>query len=486
MLPHAGGGASYYRRLATGIATDVDVIVVQYPGREDRLDDSPSDSLIALADSIAREISDTEMDAPILFGHSMGALVAFEVARRLESDGRPASAPHHIVLSGRGPQPPSSTVHLSSDDELVRTIEDLGATPAGLLDDADIRAMLLGPIRDDYRLVETYRLEPAPLLAADITTFAGLDDPTVETSDVRAWQKMTRGRYRSEVFPGGHFFPAENTGTFHAALDRVMSPAGQIHDKRCCDLCRDRPAGTARPVAHLVHACSRGAGRRPSTRSDHRACTRIRCAGSPVVRRTTGRVPRYNMTMTLRLDGRPDIGALRTCVQALVERHPALRTSFTVIDGHLHQMVHDHVTLPWTCADADTEDLGFVTAHALRPFDLESGPLVRAGLWRFPDSSHVLSLVVHHMVGDGRSFGILLNEIAQHYTYLTAQTGSAPVAPALTFTDFSRDLHERLSSGWKRANDDGGRITSPRPTPAPLHYPTPESSIPKRPGHRMP
>lgn len=157
--------------------------------------------------------------------------------------------------------------------------------------------------------------------------------------------------------------------------------------------------------------------------------------------------PRYNMTMTLRLDGRPDIGALRTCVQALVERHPALRTSFTVIDGHLHQMVHDHVTLPWTCADADTEDLGFVTAHALRPFDLESGPLVRAGLWRFPDSSHVLSLVVHHMVGDGRSFGILLNEIAQHYTYLTAQTGSAPVAPALTFTDFSRDLHERLSSG---------------------------------------
>ncbi|TCN45140.1 condensation domain-containing protein [Rhodococcus sp. SMB37] len=109
--------------------------------------------------------------------------------------------------------------------------------------------------------------------------------------------------------------------------------------------------------------------------------------------------PRYNMTMTLRLDGRPDIGALRTCVQALVERHPALRTSFTVIDGHLHQMVHDHVTLPWTCADADTEDLGFVTAHALRPFDLESGPLVRAGLWRFPDSSHVLSLVVHHMRG---------------------------------------------------------------------------------------
>lgn len=84
--------------------------------------------------------------------------------------------------------------------------------------------MLLGPIRDDYRLVETYRLEPVPLLAADITTFAGLDDPTVETSDVRAWQKMTRGRYRSEVFPGGHFFPAENTGTFHAALDRVMSP----------------------------------------------------------------------------------------------------------------------------------------------------------------------------------------------------------------------------------------------------------------------
>lgn len=126
------------------------------------------------------------------------------------------------------------------------------------------------------------------------------------------------------------------------------------------------------------------------------------------------------MTMTLRLDGRLDVGALRTCVQALVERHPALRTSFTVIDGHLHQVVHDHVTLPWTCADADTEDLGFVTAHALTPFDLEAGPLVRVGLWRFPDSSHVLPLVVHHMVGDGRSFDILLNEIATPFAVVMA------------------------------------------------------------------
>lgn len=226
MLPHAGGGASYYRRLAKGVTADVDVVVVQYPGREDRLGDPPADSLLSLADSIAEEISDAEIDAPVLFGHSMGALIAFEVARRLEKDGRAASAPRHVVLSGRGPQPLSSTLHLSTDDDLVRTVEGLGATPPGLLDDPDIRAMLLGPVRNDYRLVETYRREPLPLLDADITTFAGTDDPTVDPSAIRAWQTTTRGRYRSEVFPGGHFFPAENPDMFHAALDRVLHADG--------------------------------------------------------------------------------------------------------------------------------------------------------------------------------------------------------------------------------------------------------------------
>lgn len=181
--------------------------------------------------------------------------------------------------------------------------------------------------------------------------------------------------------------------------------------------------------------------------------------------------PRYNMTMTLRLEGPLDGGALRTCVHALIERHPALRTSFSVIDGHLHQVVHDQVTLPWTCADAATNDLGFVTAHALTPFDLEAGPLIRVGLWRLPDSSHVLSAVVHHMVGDGRSFGILLDEIARHYTYLTAKIGSVPAAPVLAFTDFSRDLYERLSSGlearqrrwWQNRLTPIGSGTTPLP-----------------------
>jgi pyochelin biosynthetic protein PchC len=216
-FPHAGGSAPWFKELSAELAGRVRLSAVQYPGRLDRFRDAPVTDLLVLADRVA-EVLLAEADRPAaLFGHSMGALIAFEVARRLEAASLPVA---NLFVSARvAPHlRRDRNVHLLSDDDLVANIELLGGTRPGALRTAGLRALMLPQVRNDYRAIAAYRYEPAPPLAAPITALVGADDPIVSVMDIRAWHQHTTAAFTLDVLPGGHFYPVDQ---WTAVADRI-------------------------------------------------------------------------------------------------------------------------------------------------------------------------------------------------------------------------------------------------------------------------
>ncbi|MEU5615141.1 thioesterase II family protein [Streptomyces sparsogenes] len=204
-FPHAGGAASYFFRLSRQLSPVADVLAVQYPGRQERRKEPCVGSVTELADMLVAELREWT-DRPLaLFGHSMGALVGFEVARRLEREGiRPVS----FFASGRAAPSFSRDegVHRRDDRALAAKVRELGGTASGLLDDPDVAAMLLPAIRNDYRAVETYRHTPGPPLTCPLVVFTGDADPQVSAEEARAWRAFSTGGFELHTYSGGHFF----------------------------------------------------------------------------------------------------------------------------------------------------------------------------------------------------------------------------------------------------------------------------------------
>ncbi|MER6739206.1 thioesterase II family protein [Streptomyces puniciscabiei] len=204
-FPHGGGSASFFVPVARALAPGVDVLAIQYPGRQDRRHEPCIDSVHLLADALVEEVRGC-FDRPVsLFGHSMGALVAYEVARRFEQRGQ---VPHQLFVSGQ--RAPSAVRdergHLLDDDALIEDITRLSGTDTQVLADLEILRMALPSIRADYRAAETYRHVPGPPLSCPLTALTGDDDPGVTLDEARAWAEHSAGPFDLKVFPGGHFY----------------------------------------------------------------------------------------------------------------------------------------------------------------------------------------------------------------------------------------------------------------------------------------
>jgi surfactin synthase thioesterase subunit len=205
-LPHAGGSASFYHPVSAAMPASVDVLAVQYPGRQDRRTEACATSIQELADQVTAVLLPWTDRPLVFFGHSLGATLGFEVARRLERD-------HGVVLRSlvvsarRAPScPRDETVHLRDDDGLVQEMRELSGTDSAILDDEELIRMALPAIRADYRAAETYRYEPGPNLNSPVVGLVGDDDPKVTVDEARAWSRHTDASFDCHVFRGGHFY----------------------------------------------------------------------------------------------------------------------------------------------------------------------------------------------------------------------------------------------------------------------------------------
>lgn len=205
-FPHAGGSASYFFALSAALSPAVDVLAVQYPGRQDRHGERRVENLRELADGV-RDALAGAADLPLaFFGHSLGATLAFEVART-----RP---PTHLFASGRRApsrqRPADEYVHRLDDTGIIAELRRLSGASNPILADPELRALFLPTLRSDYRAIETYRPGPGVTVDCPITAITGDADPVTTVDNASAWQTHTTGDFALHVLPGGHFYLEEH------------------------------------------------------------------------------------------------------------------------------------------------------------------------------------------------------------------------------------------------------------------------------------
>ncbi|MDF2708689.1 MAG: pyochelin biosynthetic protein PchC [Nonomuraea muscovyensis] len=205
-FPHAGGAAGFFRTWAARLPHGIELYGVQYPGRQDRIGDGHATTMDDLAGPVAAALEALAGVPVALFGHSMGAAVAHETARRLESRlGRPLAG---LVVSGR-PAPDRvrhSDVHLGGEQALLDDLRRLGGTSDEVLDDPALRAIVVPTLEADYRLIETYRPAATAPIRTSVCACVSDADPEVEPGEAAAWKHHTTGSFELRVFAGDHFY----------------------------------------------------------------------------------------------------------------------------------------------------------------------------------------------------------------------------------------------------------------------------------------
>jgi pyochelin biosynthesis protein PchC len=206
-FPHAGGSASFYFPFSQALAPHFDVLVTQYPGRQDRRAEPFIDSIPELAGHLAAALHEHAGEPLVLFGHSMGASVAFEVARNLAGAGLPP--PARLFASARRAPSHGGTdhVHQRDDEGLISELRRMSGTDSRVLGNDELMRLALPIIRNDYRAVETYRAEPGARVDCPVTVLVGDSDPTTTLAEAAAWRQHTTAGFDIQVFPGGgHFY----------------------------------------------------------------------------------------------------------------------------------------------------------------------------------------------------------------------------------------------------------------------------------------
>jgi medium-chain acyl-[acyl-carrier-protein] hydrolase len=206
-FPYAGGSASVFRSWVEALPAGVELLGCQLPGREDRLRETPLTSLEAVVNALLPEIT-PYLDRPFLFfGHSLGGLIAFELARRLCASGTAGPLRRVIVSGCRPPHRRAGTEAISALPEpaFVASLRALSGTPEQFFHQPELMDIYLPILRADFAVAESHLHEGGEALPCPLDAYAGIDDgPSLD--DMAGWRRYTRAAFRLVAFPGGHFF----------------------------------------------------------------------------------------------------------------------------------------------------------------------------------------------------------------------------------------------------------------------------------------
>jgi pyochelin biosynthesis protein PchC len=226
-FPHAGGSAVFYRGWAAHLTPSIEVIAVQYPGRMNRLHEPLVDDIDAMADRLAGVLASGVARPFAFFGHSMGAMIAFETARRLARDHQ--LRPVRLFVSARkGPaRHKPGERHLADDETLIGYLHKLGGCDTEVFRQPQLLPLLLPMIRSDFKLGETWAPRPDARVECPITVFIGDEDPEVTIEEAASWEHAT-DQFEMRVFHGHHFYLLDRQAEL---LDGVRRRCGVEPDR---------------------------------------------------------------------------------------------------------------------------------------------------------------------------------------------------------------------------------------------------------------
>jgi medium-chain acyl-[acyl-carrier-protein] hydrolase len=214
-FPYAGGGAAAFRKWQPMLAPAVAVLPVQLPGRGTRLAERPRTLVLDLARELAEALTPSLSGRYALFGYSLGALIAFELARELRRRGAP-TPDHFFACARRAPCLPEDEGH-AHDLPDAAFVEEIGrryeAIPAEVAGEPELMRLLLPALRADFEMLETYSYCEDEPLDCPITAIAGIDDARATEREIEGWGRETRVGFSIRRFSGGHFFFRDHEST---------------------------------------------------------------------------------------------------------------------------------------------------------------------------------------------------------------------------------------------------------------------------------